>query len=407
MPRLPSHSSLEHCSNENLGKTITKHLSITLYTHSHAGNYADHMAGYATSFCCKINKLMTVEHFVNVKKFRELDLAQHMAAGDYGIGPVWDVNKGEKETQTLEYLKIPMYFDPCAFLSSFAWCITRMRKAWSLCRLHIVELVYLACTQSSAVPFVWLTEELMTESPEHCKEQIAINGISKFYYDEMRQRSGRSSIAGGCVARHQVCLSFHPGMVGPNEQIFTDISQKRKNDEMILLDSLISGVSDPKSTTTGKIALETFRSNKVRFLGALNGLKVLPLAALVGLVDIEKCFRDVLYGECPKDKPHGKALVRLDCDTSHLEQKYIQGLNESYGMPQEYFFYGDHVLCMSEGLHLNPSKQKWDAFFRGMTLYRFEENEANCTIGIVAKEFGAKEWVHYKPHVWNNDITFT
>ena len=95
-------------------------------------------------------------------------------------------------------------------------------------------------------------------------------------------------------------------------------------------------------------------------------------------------------------------LVKLGCDTPHQEQKFVQGLNEYLGQPRDYFFHGDHVLCMAQGLYGMPSKRKWDTFFLGMTLMRFVENPATRTFVIVQKEFGHKEWVPCRPHVWDD-----
>ena len=135
----------------------------------------------------------------------------------------------------------------------------------------------------------------------------------------------------------------------------------------------------------------------ILFLGDLNVLKVLPLAAMVGLFDLRKCFREALYGECPEKEPHGEAMAELGCDTMHLQQKYVQGLNESMGVPRDFFFHGDHVLCMAQGLHSNPGKKKWEVFYSGMPLLRFVENPATESVEIVKKEYGSSVWMQFDP----------
>ena len=123
----------------------------------------------------------------------------------------------------------------------------------------------------------------------------------------------------------------------------------------------------------------------ISFVGELNSLKLLPLAALVGLFDIRTCFRDALYGECPTAEPHGMELANLGCNTIQLEQKFVQGLNEYFGMPREYFFHGDHVLCMAEGVQAHPERLKWDVFFPEMELYQFAIDKTTRTVIVERK----------------------
>ena len=385
---------LEQLGQEDM-KVIVR-LSLIGYTRKQAGNFHEKTSSYVTAFKSKIERLQKLDHYTNVARYFDLDLAELKAAGKFTTHLVWS---SDSPTCNISCLVLPMFFDPCAFLSSFAWCIERMGKNWDLSRHHVVELVYLACIQSSSIPFVWLTEKLMEQTPEYCQDRVVELGISRFYHEEICKHSGRNNGYGGAVSRHQVCQSYQLGMVSREVQEFTDESQKKKDLDVETLDEIIRDVSDPLSSVTGKEALSRMRK-EIPFLRHLNSLKVLPLAALVGLIDIEVCFGEALSGELPADKPHTWALTSLGCNTPHLQQKYIQGLNEYFGQPRDYFFHGDHVLCMVEGLHGSPNKRKWEPFFEGMPLMRFVEDVDRRVVQIVRKEFGKNSWVPHKPHVW-------
>ena len=378
---------------------VKMRLSLTTYTRQHGGNYTERIASYVAVFQLRIQKLRDLEHYASVNNFKDLDLAELTAAGQCKEETVW----GAGSDAAIHCLVVPMHFDPCAFLSPFAWCIDRLRRGFGLCRRHVVELVYLACVQSSVLPFVWLTDKLLQEDPETVQGAVAANGISFVYHHKICEYSGMESGIGGTYSRHQTCLSYHPGMEGRNNKVFTTESQAKKDKEMEELDEIIQAVSNPKHSMGGKEALRAMKKG-ITFIGDLNSLKVLPLAALVGLVKMEDCFREVLYGECPKGEPHGIELSNLGCDTGHLEQKFVQGLNELLGEPREYFFFGDHVLCMAQGLHLNNRKRRWDVFFPGMPLFRFVEDSSKRIVGVYRKEFGGKTWLPYQAHEWENEV---
>ena len=134
---------------------------------------------------------------------------------------------------------------------------------------------------------------------------------------------------------------------------FTQDSEKLVDDQINILQEIINGLADNSLQQDGPAILGIMQQS-ISFVGELNSLKLLPLAALVGLFDIRTCFCDALYRECPTAEPHGMALANLGCSTVQLEQKFVQGLNEYFGKPREYFFHGDHVLCMAEGVHAYP-----------------------------------------------------
>ena len=94
------------------------------------------------------------------------------------------------------------------------------------------------------------------------------------------------------------------------------------------------------------------------------------------------------------------ALANLGCSTVQLEQKFVQGLNEYFDQPREYFFHGDHVLCMAEGVHAYPERLKWDVFFPEMELYQFAIDKTMRTVIIERKRYGEKDWVPFEPHIW-------
>lgn len=263
-------------------------------------------------------------------------MAELYSSGSFGHETVWTNNS---EMCTILCVVLPMYFDPCAFLATFMWCIERLRNLWSLGRRQVVEMVYVAALQSSPLPFVWLTGLLEEEGKDYGPKRMEETGwnVGRLYHEEIINRSGRHSGAGGSNTRHQVCMSHFPGMESRSCQEFTEDSLKKYDATIDVLEEVIDNVADRKNGITGEVALDRLR-NEVEFLGDLNSLKFMPLCALVGLLDITQCFDRVLYGECPKGEPHGKALVKKGCNTVHLEQKFVQGLNELYGQPREYFF---------------------------------------------------------------------
>ena len=188
-------------------------------------------------------------------------------------------------------------------------------------------------------------------------------------------------------------------MVSKTQWKFTNESEGNHLKKMKMLGEIIDKVSDTKIDYDGRQALADMRRD-LDFIGELNSMKVLPLSALVGTFDISTCFVDALHGEIPEGKPHGKELANLKCNTRHLQWKFIEGLNEYHGVPREYFFHGDHVLCMAQGLHHNPSKRQWDVFFLDMPLYRFVEDPHERTIRVQMKSFGSKEWEIVNPNEW-------
>jgi len=189
-------------------------------------------------------------------------------------------------------------------------------------------------------------------------------------------------------------------MQSASNKTYTIESETKHDSQMKILQDIIDGVGDPKSSMDGPTALRQMRT-KIAFMGDLNCLKVLPLASLVGLFNLKTCFKDALCGECPKGEPHRLALKDLACDTTQHEQKFVQGLNEYFGQPREYFFHGDHVLCMAQGMHVHPQK-KWDVFFPEMPLLRFAQNTESRTVHIEWKPYGSNEWTSHDPHVASN-----
>ena len=382
------------------GEKILVRLSVIVYNRVQAGNYHDRLASYVTVFQSRIQYLLSLDHYSHAKDFKDLDLAAAFREGRFSEENVWYSQTIQTGEATLTCLVSPMYFDPCAYLSVFAWCITRLREKLSLSRIQVVELVHLSSCQSSALPFVWLTEQVLRDDLKYCKDELAKYGASRFYHEMICKKSGRISGSGGKYSRHQTCLRHHPGMVSSDDKIFTIESIEDHNKQMAELNKIIADVSDPLMNLTGKQAVTKMREC-IRFLGDLNVLKVLPLSALVGLFDVQTCFADVLYGVCPKNEPHGMELAKLGCNTQHLQDQYIKGLNNSLGQPREYFFHGDHVLCMAQGVHLHPDREKVDVFFPEMPLMTFAEN--GSTICVIRKEYGCKDWVPHEPHLWATD----
>ena len=381
------------------GKEIRARLSVIVYNCVHAGNYADRISSYVTVFQKRIQDVLSIDRYSRANKFCNLNLAEACAAGDFSEETVWASGSNHV---TITCLVTPMYFDPCSFLGAFAWCISRLRPKFWLSRLEVVELVYLASIQNSVLPFVWLTQQLLRDDAILCRKSLEERGVSRFFHDEICRRTQRKNGYGGSHQRHQCCQSHTPGMVSIYDNTFTKESNDEKNNRMKQLDEIINLVSDPKSTMSGKEALDQMQS-KIAMLGNLNILKVLPLLALVGLFDIKVCFGKVLYGQVPETKPHGLELEKLGCNTSHLQEKYLQGLNEYFGKPREYFFHGDHVLCMAQGIYTFPERNKVDVFFQDMPLMTFTNHEMAGTVCIIKKEYGCKEWKHYQPHLWSRE----
>ena len=378
----------------DLETPVTIRMSVIGYARQKTGNYTDRCSSYVATFQARIQQLMDTEWYQNVGEYENLDLAKYMAAGKFTEEQVWT----NDEDCTIKCLVLPMHFNPCSFLSPFAWCIDRMRREWMLSRLETTELVYLGAIQSSCLPFVWLTEKLLGESPEYCQGEIKRLGLSRFYHEEICKRAKRTMGNGGKFPRHQVSTSHHPGMESKTVQVFTEEAEKRKNLEMGQLLKIMEDMADRGNETDGARALERLRT--IERLGPLNVLKVLPLAALVGLFDIELCFPDALYGEIPQDKPHARELKDLGCDTAHLQKRFVESINERLGQPREFFFHGDHVLCMSEGLHNNPNLKKRDAFFMGMPLFRFAVDDERRVVQIMRRRFGRSTWERHAAHDW-------
>lgn len=370
-------------------------LSLIGYTRKVVGNYMEKITTYVSTFRSRIQGLMALEHYKNVNNYKLLDLVELVASGalmEIGVWPGDTIN-------TIKGIVIPMFFNPCATFSAFAWCITRMHLQWDLTRPQVIQLVYLASLQCSTLPFVWMTYKLFEKGDEYCREEIKRLGIMPFYHAEIFRISNRDKVQGGAYTRHQVTMTHFPGTEGPNNPVFTESGLEKLKADVETLDNILSSVAD--HTMDGKTAITTLQK-KVDMMGTLCRLKFMPLAALVGLLDIEVCFKDALYAETPHDKPHGKALREMGCE-KHNEQKYLQGLNEWLGEPRENSFHADHVLCMAQGLVSSPNKRKWEVFFPEMPLLRFAEDEDRRVITILRKEYGQKEWKRYQPHLlWAN-----
>jgi len=378
---------------EDDGKHALIRLSIIVYTRKNAGEYTERTGGYVATFLTRIDWLLATPHYECASRYAELSLSECYKLNEFKDVCVW---ASDSPDATLKCLVKPMFFDPCAHLSPFAWCISRWRNAFSLSRNQVVELVYLCAVQSSVLPFVWLTGKLLQENPKIHREKLKTTSVCRYWHEETSNRASRAGGIGGNYQRHQVCLTHPPGMVSASDKSFSSDSEAKLKAQMRALEDIIDGVADPRSAMNGPMALRQMKDG-IDFLGDLNSLKVLPLAALVGLFDIKSCFKDALYGECPKGEPHGVALKDLGCDTIHQQQKFIQGLNEYFGQPREYFFHGDHVLCMSQGVHLHPQKRKWDVFFPEMPLLRFAHDTNSRTVNIEWKPYGTKEWKTYQP----------
>ena len=127
-------------------------------------------------------------------------------------------------------------------------------------------------------------------------------------------------------------------------------------------------------------------------LGPLHALKVFPLACLSGLCDVRKCFNNCLYGVVPQDKPHAQELAELGCKTVENQQKFIEGLNEWLGVPRQFFFHGDHVLCFTEGVLDGTKIHKREIFFPEQTLYCLVDDKNSGTVCVVQKKYGEKDW---------------
>jgi hypothetical protein len=386
---------------DSKGNPVLVRLSIITYTRSCVGSYMVKTNSYVSSFRSLIEMLLKDKHYERANCYKDLNLAQEWERRNFEYEEVW--KDGKSPSVKIHIIKLPMFLDPSGWLSGFAWCITRLRKGYSLSKLQVVELCYLATIQSSSVPFVWITNCLLREPTEERQGLLdAYNGcMSHLIYAEMLKRSGRDSVLGGYVKRHQTCMQFYPGQVktAENTYEYTEESLKELHGSMENLLYVIKEVSDPMSDMTGYKAVEEISEGPV-FQGKLNSLKLLPLAAFVGLFDIRKCFHKVLEGKIPDDKPHGLALRELGCCTHNDEVKFIGGINEWLGQPREYFFHGDHALCMAQGYH--HQTLKWDPFYPRQTLLQFVET-TDRKIGIVRKVYGNSEWEAHSPHNWDED----
>ena len=120
-------------------------LSIIGYTRKQVGNHIDRISGCVSTFKTRINELMASDHCTEVNNHKELNLSELAArSGMLAREGVWK----EDDVNTISCVVLPMHFDPCAFFSAFAWCITRMRRKWKLTRSQVVELVHMACAPS-------------------------------------------------------------------------------------------------------------------------------------------------------------------------------------------------------------------------------------------------------------------
>jgi hypothetical protein len=187
-------------------------------------------------------------------------------------------------------------------------------------------------------------------------------------------------------------------MESSNNPEFTETSRAKHKQAMKQFLDIIDAVSDHTNTAyTGKDAIKELREMKYG-LGDLNVLKALPLAALVGLFNIRTCFKDVLYGELPKSKPHYKEVYNRGCNTQKLQQALVCSLNEKLGVPREFFYHGDHVLCLSIGQKDNAV----DVFLPQQSLVRFVVTgpQDKPVIGIERRLYGSK-WETHLAHEWD------
>jgi hypothetical protein len=330
---------------------------------------------------------------MEANSYQNLDLAWENANGNFNNITVWANNSKE---HTIECLVKPGYFDPCAFLSSFAWCIRRLIPHWSLDRLATIELVYLGSVLSSSTPFVWLINQWLNE-PAIILNETKARCMTERYYTETSKRSKRDKPVGGQISRHQTLLTEWPGGVGLSNTSFTNESVSNHLSFMRQIDHILLALGDPLSAMDGEKALAGLKS--IPNLGNLCVLKFMPLCCIVGLLDTTKCFTDALYGELPIDKPHTKELANLGCRTQQQQQKFVQGLNEWLGVPREYFFFGDHVMCLTEGW-LGSDKKKREIFFPEQTLYRFASDTAARIVRVESKLYGKKEWEPCHPIIF-------
>eukprot|EP00977_Amphora_coffeiformis_P017920 scaffold6024_cov98-Amphora_coffeaeformis.AAC.1 len=66
------------------------------------------------------------------------------------------------------------------------------------CRVGIPEFI-----TNSALPFAWLTQEILADPYEKCNEHLVEVGIGRFIHEQFCTRSGRTSGIGGRFPRHQ------------------------------------------------------------------------------------------------------------------------------------------------------------------------------------------------------------
>ena len=319
------------------GELATIRLSIISCTRVQCGNYFERTCSYVTAFQRRREVLMQCPFYCDVNSYEDLDVCK-LVRGER----VEDIAVFKNGNITIPAIIVPMYFDPTIYLSSFAWCITRLQDHWKLVRRDVVELVYLCSVQSSALPMVWITNELVTEDPEPFQEHLKTITISRLLHREMCKRSQRNSPIGGTHPRHQVSLGHWPGQENVEDISFSKEGDHRES--MNDLDNTITRIGNVKDQMKGEDALKAMRRDCYG-IGQLNVMKILPLSALVGLFDIKNCFQDALYGQCSTDEPHGKDLIRLGCDTVPLEQTYLKSVNEYLGAPRDHFFLG--IMCFA------------------------------------------------------------
>ena len=367
-------------------KLVKGRLSFIAYTRAQAGNFIDKSHTYIAVWRNKIRRVQQPDMYPLANQYVNLNLSSL----SFSHEQVW----GKGPNVTLECAIIPGYFDPSAYLSAFAWVINLLSKKWQLERKQILELVYIASVVSSCLPFVWLLKEWLKEDKQDLAQALAESTcFSHFYYTQMIVRTGRQNPLGGRIPRHQTCVQDWPGGIGVTDATFTEDSFSKHDKHLSNLSSIIDDFCSQQLRMDGAQTREVIK--KMDSVGELCVLKVLPLAAMVGLYDVSEVFNVALYGEAPSDKPHTKLLVKMGCQLKTQQQKFMEGINQWLGIPREWFFHSDHVLCFTESVLSGSTKQ--EVFFPDMTLYRFKENKENRTIELVQKSFGETAWVPTRP----------
>jgi hypothetical protein len=347
------------------GNPVAFRVSLIAYNRNHAGDYHDRTISYVGTYRSRIANLLSVGHYSRVNEYHNLNLCEEYSKGHTQTESVY---RNGKEIGTLKCLVLPSCFDPCAYLSVFAWCIGRLRVKLQLKTTDVVELVCVACMEDSPLPFVWFTEQVCREIIIDSRTNLVEKGISEWY-----------------------CKLTMQG----------DICIPEREKTIPMLEELIALTSDPISELSTKQALERM-TREIPGMNERNRLKVFPLSALVGLFDIRKCFGKVLCGECPSTEPHAKELKRMGCGTVLHQRKYTQGLNEWLGTPREFFLHGDQVLRMAQKLVDAPQTREWQMFFVEMPLYRFFQDDHSRTLCVQVKWYGQKVWEKIETHVWED-----